>query len=194
VIKIKKALANINASSFEGLEVIVDNEIAVQNISKLLNSLGCSFSPSKEETGYFLIQISALNNGEIVPQSIPTTGIPGQARNDENTQIIVISSELMGTGDDALGKILMKGFIFAITQLETLPKAVVFYNSGVRLALKNSENIADLQYLHRQGVAILACGTCLNHFNVLADLAVGDVTDMYSIVNLMQQSACIIRP
>jgi len=193
VIKTKKALAKMNTYSFEGLEIIVDNEIAVQNISKLLNSLSCSFSTSKEETGHFLMQISELNRNEIV-QSSSAKGIPGQARNDENAQIVVISSEIMGSGDDALGKMLIKGFIFAVTQLEILPKAVVFYNSGVRLALKDSESIKDLQYLHAQGVEILSCGMCLNHFDALADLAVGEVTDMYSIVNLMQQSDCIIRP
>ena len=193
VIKTKKALAKMNTSSFEGLEIIADNEIAVQNISKLLNSLGCSFSTSKEETGHFLIQISELNSNEIV-QFSSTKGIPGQALNGENAQIVVISSEIMGNGDDALGKMLIKGFIFAVTQLETLPKAVIFYNSGVRLALKDSESIKDLQYLHAQGVAILSCGMCLNHFDALADLAVGEVTDMYSIVNLMQQADCIIRP
>jgi len=183
VIKAKKALADINASSFDGLEIVVDNEIAVQNISKLLNSLGCSFSTSKEESGHFLIQISEYGSSAepMSPHSPPS-------------KIVVIASEIMGAGDDALGKMLMKGFIFAMTQLESLPKAVIFYNSGVRLALKDSESITDLQYLLQQGVKILSCGMCLNHFNALADLAVGKVTDMYSIVNLMQQSACIIRP
>jgi len=186
VIKTKKALAEatVSGATFEGLEVAVDNEIAVQNISKLLTSLGCSFLTTKEETGHFLIQISEYGS----PVAEPTQ------TNSPSFKIVIISSEFMGTGDDVLGKILMKGFIFAITQLETLPKAVIFYNSGVRLVLKNSESISDLQYLHQQGVEILACGMCLNHFNMLADLAVGEVTDMYSIVNLMQQSACIIRP
>ena len=194
VIKTKKALAEMNAagSAFEGLEITVDNEIAVQNISKMLNSLGCSFSTSKLETGHFLISIGGVDN---VPDQTGNddngTGSPG---NNSSEKIVVISSKFMGYGDDVLGKILIKGFIFALTQLEVLPKTIIFYNSGVRHVLQNSETIKDLQYLHLQGVKILVCGTCLNHFNALADLAIGEVTDMYNIVNLMQQAACIIRP
>ena len=179
VIKTKKALSQANT----GLEVLVDNEIAVQNISKLLNSIGCAFSAAKDGE-HFLISISSTSSS--IPESF--------AKFDKNGSLVVISSQVMGTGDDNLGKLLIKGFIFATTQMEALPTAVVFYNSGVHLVLQNSESLKDLQYLHDQGVKILACGTCLNHFKVIDELAVGEVTDMYNIVNLMQQAANIIRP
>jgi len=188
VIKTKKALAGAEASQFQGLEVLVDNEIAVQNISKFLNSIGCSFSTAKDGE-HFLLIISEIDS------SVPSANIVvnSQPPISGNT-VVVISSEFMGAGDDALGKILIKGFIFALTQLEALPQAVIFYNSGVRLALKTSESVKDLLYLHEQGVNVLSCGTCLNHFNALSDLAVGEVTDMYNIVNLTQQAGRIIRP
>ena len=194
VIKTKKALAEMNAvgSTFEGLQITVDNEIAVQNISKMLNSLRCSFSTSKDETGHFLITVEGADKAPEQP-GYDGNNINSPMNNDAD-KIVIISSEFMGYGDDVLGKILIKGFIFALTQLETLPKAVIFYNSGVRHVLKNSETIKDLQYLQQQGVEILACGTCLNHFNALADLAVGGITDMYNIVNLMQQAARILKP
>ena len=192
VIKTKKAFAEINTddAAFEGIEILIDNEIAVQNISKLLNSMGCSFSTLKEETGHFLVSVSEFS-GVAAPslnQDRPQQGAGNKSG------IAVISSEFMGSGDDILGKILIKGFIFALTQLETLPMAVIFYNGGVHHTLKNSACIKDLQYLQEQRVQILVCGTCLNHFNALSNLAVGEVTDMYNIVNLMQQAACIIKP
>jgi len=188
VIKTKKALVGADTLQFQGLEILVDNEIAVQNISKFLNSTGCSFSTAKEGE-HFLLVISGMDG------SVPSANTVGnnQPSISGNT-VVIISSEFMGAGDDALGKILIKGFIFALTQLETLPQAVIFYNSGVRLALKTSESVKDLQYLYEQGVNVLACGTCLNHFNALSDLAVGEVTDMYNIVNLTQQAGRIIRP
>lgn len=185
VIKTKKAIADVDIS--QGLEVVVDNEIAVQNISKFLNSVGCKYSTS-EDSGNFMITLS-----HSAPQEIKASGLLRFNRNDGGA-IVVISSQLMGGGDDALGKLLMKGFIFAVSQLETLPSAIIFYNSGIYHALKNSDSVNDLQAMHEQGVKILSCGTCLKHYNALDDLAVGEVTDMYNIVNLMQQAVNILRP
>jgi len=187
VIKVKKALATKVAE----LEVLVDNEIAVQNISKLLNSQECSFSTLKEEE-FFLMKIITGSGDAVEADFDQRQDIPSHSKNS-NT-LVVISSEYMGEGDAALGKILIKGFIFALTQLDTLPQAVVFYNGGVRHTLQNSESLDDLQYLHKQGVKILSCGTCLTHMGVADSLAVGEVTNMYDIVTLQQQATCIIKP
>ena len=197
VIKTKRALADIGDNG-PGLDILVDNEIAVQNISKFLNALGRSFSTGKEGE-FFLVSVLGKPNGRPMAAPKDTCIAPVgadlvSARNDGETELVVISSELMGTGDNTLGKLLMKGFIFALTQLESLPTSVILYNGGVHHALENSESIGDLQYLHNNGVKILVCGTCLNHFNAMESLAVGEVTNMYEIVNLMQQAACIIRP
>ena len=179
VIKVKKALADISDPS--GLQIVVDNEIAVQNISKFLNSLGHSFT-SEKDRDFFLIKVNETTNLQLA------------ADQPQTSDIVVISSQFMGTGDDALGKLLFKGFIYALTQLESLPASIIFYNGGIFHALKNSESINDLQYLQSHGVKILVCGTCLNHYDVLSDLAVGDITNMYEIVTLMQQADNIIRP
>jgi len=179
VIKVKKALADISDPS--GLEILVDNEIAVQNISKFLNSLGHSFT-SEKDRDFFLIKINESTSLWEVPE------------HPQSSDIVVISSQFMGTGDDELGKLLIKGFIFALTQLDALPTSIIFYNGGIHHVLKNSESINDLQYLQNHGAKILVCGTCLNHFDALGDLAVGDITNMYEIVTLMQQADNIIRP
>jgi len=192
VIKTKKALAEGNAA---GLEIVVDNEIAVQNISKMLNAQGCSFSVISVATDkgtHFFVRVEGSDGGR--PQTAPANTVAPVGANCARPPIAVISSETMGTGDDTLGKILIKGFIFALTQLETLPDAVIFYNGGVRHTLSTSESLVDLQYLQAQGVEILVCGTCLNHFGVLEQLAVGEATNMYEIVNRMQAATCIMRP
>ena len=185
VIKTKKALGSMpTGAAFEGLEVAVDNDIAVQNISKLLNSLGAAFSTKNDDTGHFLIQITAYNGAAGAP-----------APSSSNTsKIIVIASNTMGVGDDVLGKTLLKGFLFAVTQQDTLPNTIIFYNSGVHLTLKNSESLKDLLYLQQQGVQIFSCGLCLKHYSAPENLAVGEVTDMYHIVNMMQQAGAIIKP
>ena len=53
--------------------------------------------------------------------------------------IVVVSSDRMGSGNDELGKVLIKGFIYAVTQLDTLPKKMLFYNGGAKLTCEGSE-------------------------------------------------------
>ena len=100
--------------------------------------------------------------------------------------IVVVSSDRMGTGNDELGKVLIKGFIYAVTQLDTLPKKMLFYNGGATLTTEGSDSIEDLKSLEAQGVEILTCGTCLDYYH-LKD-------NMYSIVESMAEAGKIIRP
>ena len=100
----------------------------------------------------------------------------------------------MGQGDEALGNMLMKGFIYALTQLEQLPSSVLFYNSGVLLTTHDSEMIKDLQVLVDQGVEVLSCGLCLQHYQLQDQLLVGEVTNMYTILEKQMQAEGVIRP
>ncbi|HJC46837.1 MAG TPA: sulfurtransferase-like selenium metabolism protein YedF [Candidatus Lachnoclostridium pullistercoris] len=108
--------------------------------------------------------------------------------------ILVISSDSMGEGDEALGRLLMKGFLYAMVEQERLPEKILFYNSGVFLTTEGSGVLEDLQEMERRGVRILTCGTCLNHFNLLDRLQVGEVTNMYEIAQCMMQAERIIKP
>lgn len=108
--------------------------------------------------------------------------------------ILVISSDSMGEGDEALGRLLMKGFLYAMVEQERLPEKILFYNSGVFLITEGSGVLEDLQEMERRGVRILTCGTCLNHFNLLDRLQVGEVTNMYEIAQCMMQAERIIKP
>lgn len=183
VIKTKKALAEMVSGK---LEVLVDNEIAVQNIQRFAASAGCSLDVTEKE-GCFQIIIekpTAQPETEIEPSELPPGG----------KTIVALSSETMGSGDDKLGKILMKGFVFALTQLETLPDTVLLYNTGARLSVKGAVTLDDLIALEQAGVKVLTCGTCLNHFGIADDLGVGEATNMYSIVEEMRDAARILRP
>ena len=86
------------------------------------------------------------------------------------------------------------GFIYAVTQLDTLPKKMLFYNGGATLTTEGSDSIEDLKSLEAQGVEILTCGTCLDYYHLKDKLVVGGVTNMYSIVESMAEAGKIIRP
>ena len=111
----------------------------------------------------------------------------------DNT-VVVVSSDRMGEGNDELGKVLIKGFIFAVTQLDTLPKTMLFYNGGATLTAEGSDSLEDLKSLEAQGVEIMTCGTCLDYYGLKEKLQVGTVTNMYSIVETMAKAGRIVKP
>ncbi|MBE6043327.1 MAG: sulfurtransferase-like selenium metabolism protein YedF [Clostridium thermopalmarium] len=112
---------------------------------------------------------------------------------NENT-LMVISSDKMGEGEEEIGKILMKNFMYALTEAEDIPSTIIFYNGGAKLVSKDSLVIEELKKLEELGVEILTCGTCLNYYNLTEELAVGKITNMYTIVEKMSASKKIIKP
>ena len=108
--------------------------------------------------------------------------------------VVVISSNQMGSGQEELGKSLLKGFIYALSQQDTLPSTILFYNSGAYITSEESASIEDLKSLEAQGVEILTCGTCLNFYGLTDKLQVGEVTNMYVIAEKMTQADLIVQP
>ena len=109
-------------------------------------------------------------------------------------KVVVIRSNVMGEGDQELGKVLIKGFIYALSQQEELPKTILFYNGGAYLTCEGSASLDDLKELEHRGVKILTCGTCLNFYGLSEKLKVGEVTNMYEIAETMSKASLIVSP
>ncbi len=186
VIKTKKAMQALTGP--ETIEVLVDNEIAVQNVTKMATASGGQVSSRKITDGEFKITVQM--EGALSAEEEEAGCMP-DAR--DNT-VIVVSSDRMGEGNDELGKVLIKGFIFAVTQLDTLPKTMLFYNGGATLTAEGSDSLEDLKSLEAQGVEIMTCGTCLDYYGLKEKLQVGTVTNMYSIVETMAKAGRIVKP
>ena len=187
VVKAKKAIAELKSAG--QVEVLVDNEIAVQNLTKMAQQKGYQYSAEKlEERKYrvlFTIGETSAAPVEEAPACVP------DARTDT---VVAIGSATMGTGNDELGKTLLKAFVFALTQQDQLPKTVLFYNGGASLTCEGSPMLDDLKELEAQGVEILTCGTCLNFYGLTEKLAVGGVTNMYAIVEKLTQAGNVVKP
>lgn len=193
VIKTKKALKEITETTL--VEVHVDNEIAVQNLSKMAKQKNLEYKCEKLEEQHYIIKINAEAEGVSIQQKAPAENDKEICYPDRKSNtVVVLSSNQMGNGSEELGQILMKGFIFALTELDELPSTVLLYNSGVKLSTEGSNSIEDLKTLQAQGVGILSCGTCLNYYDLTEKLQVGDVTNMYFILEKMAQADKIIRP
>jgi selenium metabolism protein YedF len=185
VLEAKKALKELTAGQ---LEVVVDNTIAQQNLEKMAKQLGLEYELNTISEDRYAIVIT-VGSGE--PQT-PTAQPEKEAvRGDE---IVVLSSDQMGAGDPELGRLLMKSFVNAVTELEELPAKVLLYNSGVKLAVKGADTLEDLRKLSAQGVEIMSCGTCLNFFGLTEQLGVGSITNMYEIVQSQLAAGRILRP
>lgn len=178
VIMTKKELDNID----KGIVVtIVDNEVAVGNISKLANSLGYEFQVEKKKEDEYYITIT---KGEVKESDF------SQIKEDSSDNfVIAFSSNTMGKGSEELGKILMKSFIYTLTEYEPYPKTMLFYNSGVNLTCEGSEVIDDLKKLESKGVEIISCGTCLDYYGLKEKLQVGEISNMYTIYEKLRNSS-----
>lgn len=193
VIKTKKALKEVTEASL--VEVHVDNEIAVQNLSKMAKQKKLEYTCEKLENQHYIIKIKADVEYESIQQKeTKENDIEVCYPDRKSNTVVVLSSNQMGDGSEELGKILMKSFIFALTELDELPSTVLLYNSGVKLSTEGSNSIEDLKTLQAQGVEILSCGTCLNYYELADKLQVGEVTNMYFILEKMAQADKIIRP
>ena len=185
VIKTKKAMKALTGP--ETIEVLVDNEVAVQNVTKMAESSGGQVHSEKLGEAEYKVTIGMQGAPEVQED---TACIP-DAKGD---LVVVVSSDRMGTGNDELGKVLIKGYIYALTQLETLPKTILFYNKGAYLTCEGSASLEDLKSLEAQGVEILTCGTCLNYYGITEKLQVGTVTNMYVIAETMAKAGKVVKP
>ena len=188
VVKTLNALKGLGGAGT--VQTLVDNEIAVQNLTRLAESKGCTIETEKRSEKEFCVTIT-------------TAGAVAAAENEEiscivpaakKKTVVVVSADHMGEGGEELGRILIKGFLFALTQQEHLPSTVLFYNGGAKLTTEGSASLEDLKTLEANGVEILTCGTCLDYYGLKDKLAVGGVTNMYVIVEKQMQADLVLRP
>ncbi len=184
VVKANQALAQMN----EGvLEVHVDNSVAVENLKRMALQKGLPVKTEQTEADHYVVTI-------LVTGAVDTT-MPEITCTDCGTNtVIAVDTDIMGRGNDELGAVLIKGFLFAVSRLETLPKTILFYNGGAKLTTEDSASLEDLRLMEQQGVEILTCGTCLNYYGLTEKLAVGSVTDMYTIVERLSRAEKVIKP
>jgi selenium metabolism protein YedF len=176
VIEAKKALRK--AAAGEQVRLLVDNDISRQNLEKMAAGMGLPCVYETQSGGNILVAITA-----------------GTRTGGENSGglTIAIGRNVMGGGNDELGAILMKAFIYSLTELDRPPDALLFFNSGVYLSAEDSSVIGDLKKLEAKGTVISSCGTCLDFYQLKEKLAVGNVTNMYAIASCMAEAGKLIN-
>ena len=183
VIETKNAL-----KEHDVVETTVDNKIATQNLKKMAEQLGCSCQITEDSPTRFTVLVS--KNG-----TEPAAEPECQAVQADNGEYIVaVNSPTMGNGAEELGKNLMKTFIYTLTEQDLLPKQIIFYNGGVPYVTEGSPVLEDLKTLADSGVEIYACGACLNYYGLTDKVVIGEVTNMYRIVEMMRTAVRVVKP
>lgn len=153
----------------EGIvEILVDNEASVKNLSRFAskNSL---YAETEKVDNYWKVKLVKGYPCEVSPEGAEHV-LP--EKEQEKDILLIIGTDTIGK-EDGLGKILMKGFFETMKVTKELPHTIFFLNAGVKLTTVENEIIPILKDIEAMGVEIYSCGTCLKYYNLESELKVG---------------------
>ena len=185
VMRLKRLL---DADAPGSVTIIVDNEPALENVGRFLASRGYAFTVAQEDG---IWRIAAVDQGGGAAAGEPLA--PSEALREDAKTLVMLLAPVFGSGDDTLGAKLMKNFLTTLPEMEGGLWRIIMLNGGVTLAVEGSPVIEELRRLERDGVSILVCGTCLEHYGILSQKAVGTTTNMLDVVTSMQVADKVIR-
>jgi selenium metabolism protein YedF len=179
VITVKQALEEMKEDE---LTLIVDNPSSCENVKRFALSEGCSVEVGGREGNYNIHIRKGRAKGEAT--------LPEK----KEDVVVYINSHLLGVGDEALGRFLMKNFLKTLLELKVKPDRVILINSGVQLAAEESEALEMLTKLSESGTEILSCGTCLDFYGLKEKMKVGRVSNMVEIAQSLLNGSRVVRP
>jgi len=177
VILTKKAIAEADE-----VTTIVDNETAMNNVSRLAKKAGFRVEV-KEREGDFYLHLT-----KEAPAAEEVCVAPAPA----GPTVVFIPAYAIGRGPEELQEILIRAFLHTLNEVEPLPDAIIFINTGVKLTVEGSPVIEDLRALEEKGVEILICGTCLDYFGLKDKVALGTVSNMYTIAETLLKAGKVV--
>lgn len=188
LIMTKKALGEIPGE--ESLEILIDNETSMKNVTRFLEDNGMKVLTKKEGNVFHLF----VNKTGVIPESAKVEDYCEVDLPKTSNLVIAIQRNRLGDGAEELGTLLIKAFINTLPEVTVKPKALVFLNSGIFLAIKESPVLEALKKLEENKTEILVCGTCLDYYQKKTELAVGRISNMYDILERLSQASHVIYP
>ncbi|MHB0876019.1 MAG: sulfurtransferase-like selenium metabolism protein YedF [Anaerolineae bacterium] len=180
-------LARRAMQAAEPLTVIVDNEIAVANVTRMARAAGWATTVETRPDGTF---IALTPPAGATPQPAPAAGAAMPAA---GATVVLLAADTIGSGDDTLGAILMRAFLHTLAEGDAKPDAIICVNGGVRLPVSDSPVLEDMQTLAACGTDILICGTCLDFYHLKDSVAVGTISNMYTIAEILLAAGRVVR-
>ena len=171
----------INNNKNTDFKIILDNEVSFLNIKKYLENNKINYSSNKSDELY-IFEVIFDGNEKLSHEKF-----------EVNNFSILIMSDLFGEGDEELSRVLMKSYFYALDESITLPSNIIFINSGVKLLTENYDVIKHIESLKNRGVSILACCICTDYYKLKDHIKVAEITNMYSIIEILNNSDSVIR-
>ena len=103
---------------------------------------------------------------------------------------VLVTGDGIGRGDHHLGQVILADILMSVGQRQEKPAAIILLNGGVKLACSGAEAFEAQEHLRElvgQGVKVLACRTCLEHFARVERVVVGEIGGMPGFVELMAE-------
>ena len=172
----------------------VADELCRSNVTRFAASRNAEAEVEDPGDGTFVVRINAGGDSTGARSGEEVLMVSEVSRATVGPRVVQITAGTMGSGDDELGALLLRSFLKTQAELEQKPDAILFYNDGVKLCCEGSYLLDDLRSLEAAGVEIIACGTCLNFFELSEQLRVGRVTDMLEIAGRLAEAGSIVRP
>ncbi len=193
VLLTKEAISNPETNN---VEVIVDNQAALENVKRFLTNFGFEVSKVTTHTindkSEYRIQAKRTDT-ETIDKDFDENDYPCPIpQGTSKGKTVFFKSQYLGLGDDELGALLMKAFIYTLNEVDNLPQRLLFMNSSVKLCIEDAITLENLQKLEAKGVDILVCGTCLDFFGLTDKLKVGKISNMYDIAGALTSDPSIL--
>jgi len=188
LIMTKKALSEIKEN--ELLKILIDNDTSVKNVTRFLDEHGMKVHIVKVG----IVSELTVSKTGIIPESVQVEDYCKIENSNTSNYIVAFQKNRLGDGAEELGNILIKAFINTLPETTLKPKSLIFLNSGIFLALKDSLVLDALKKLEQMGIEILVCGTCLDYYHKKQELGVGIISNMYDIIERLSQTGNIIYP
>jgi len=173
------------ANAAEHLAVLVDDDVCRDNVTRLAEKMTYQTTAVATPDGYRL---------ELTPPAVQGATTISAPQTTTMGTVIYCGSDRMGSGDDNFGRVLLKNFLMTQLEIDPLPTAILFVNSGVHLVCAGSDVLESLQALNTAGVDIASCGLCLDFYSQKDQLKVGRITNMLDIVEIQHQARRVICP
>ncbi len=200
-----------SATVGDDIEILTDNDVSCNNLISFLKEH--SITPSIEQKSDFQIlrfkNSFNSNDNKNISQSVNESELIENNSSDNSNQtdsnceictpsalgntIIVLKSDMMGDGDPDFGKLLLRGYLNTLTEIDKYPNTIIAYNRGAFCAIKGSDTANTLEKLIERGVKVYVCGACVDFYN-LTNNTVGEITNMYKISELLIEAKCVIYP
>jgi selenium metabolism protein YedF len=180
VIRTRSALLTSGA-----VTAIVDSETARQNVTRMAEKSGYLVGAETREDGIYL----DIRRPDAAARA---AGRPAAVAAAAGPLVLTVPSDVLGRGDEELGRVLIRGFFHTLGEVQPLPDTIVFLNSGVKLVATGSPVLDDLRALCDQGIALLACGTCLSHYGLKEQVAAGEISNMYTIAETLLNAGKVV--